>query len=365
MLNITQNSTSTWVFYEVNALPNFLFEATEKCSGVVKLFNATNLATSGCGFLEFLIEEVTAGVEDLDDGKVKFIAGQWEVKLYQQASATNKDPSLATFLKEQYLVVYSDGTVIPTPPVPTPGFCASANVSNSDDTYDVNVASGASLELPDITHTDSDGSPVVKPAQTPFVATQKSDIRYHRPSLTGETIDYGARSDGWRQQNGGYDFSSDPSSPASFAMLDPANRLLLLTNNSFGNKNRFTNDVGGSVYDGTGGSTVNYTIDHYTGYGWEIVLKAAPWTTALADNTFGGYTDMFVPNINEIELLITYAGTWFNYAPFNFSLNSQIWTSTTLDSGATNAYYEVNINKNTVQAAKTIGFSYFRTRKHF
>lgn len=49
--------------------------------------------------------------------------------------------------------------------------CDAATVTNSDDSYTQTVASGATLELPDVTHTDSDGAEVVLPAMTPFEAT--------------------------------------------------------------------------------------------------------------------------------------------------------------------------------------------------
>jgi len=49
--------------------------------------------------------------------------------------------------------------------------CDAATVTNSDDSYMQTVASGATLELPDVTHTDSDGAEVVLPAMTPFEAT--------------------------------------------------------------------------------------------------------------------------------------------------------------------------------------------------
>ena len=51
------------------------------------------------------------------------------------------------------------------------GICESVQVVNSGATYSVTVESGDSLLLPNITHTDSDGSPVTLPAQTAFVAT--------------------------------------------------------------------------------------------------------------------------------------------------------------------------------------------------
>jgi hypothetical protein len=50
-------------------------------------------------------------------------------------------------------------------------------VSNSDDSYI--VSQSVNLELPDITHTDSDGSFVTLPAQTPFVST----VCYVEPTI--------------------------------------------------------------------------------------------------------------------------------------------------------------------------------------
>lgn len=52
-----------------------------------------------------------------------------------------------------------------------PGECVPGAVRNSDDTYTASVASGGTLTLPDVTHTDSDGSAVSTPAMVPFVAT--------------------------------------------------------------------------------------------------------------------------------------------------------------------------------------------------
>jgi hypothetical protein len=57
--------------------------------------------------------------------------------------------------------------VVPTPPIQ----CQDAVVVNSDNTYEVNVPSGATLELPDITVTDSDGTIYNVPAITDVVCT--------------------------------------------------------------------------------------------------------------------------------------------------------------------------------------------------
>lgn len=51
-----------------------------------------------------------------------------------------------------------------------------ANVENSDLTYSVVVNDGMTLVLPNITNTDSDGTSVTVPAQTPFVCTPHSTV---------------------------------------------------------------------------------------------------------------------------------------------------------------------------------------------
>lgn len=57
------------------------------------------------------------------------------------------------------------------PPEPEPDDCEPVRVHNTDDTYDETVPAGQVHQLPNVTHTDSDGSPVVLPGMTPFVAT--------------------------------------------------------------------------------------------------------------------------------------------------------------------------------------------------
>lgn len=64
------------------------------------------------------------------------------------------------------------------------------NISNSNDTYSVDT--DVDLELPNITHTDSDLSSVVLPAQTPMICTPCSGgaKRSSEPYKTGETVVY-------------------------------------------------------------------------------------------------------------------------------------------------------------------------------
>lgn len=80
-------------------------------------------------------------------------------------------------------------------PAPT---CADATVENSDATYTQTIASGATLELPDITVTDSDGTIYNVPAVTDVVCTfnppcedatvTNSDESYVQTVASGDTL---------------------------------------------------------------------------------------------------------------------------------------------------------------------------------
>ena len=125
------------------------------------------------------------------------------------------------------------------------------NVSNSDDTYSVNTSTD--LELPDITHTDSDGSPVILPAQTPFVATLCGSGVSHSSEVykSGQTIIRQTGDDGDLQLGNGTTFFD------------------LGYNNGFGTTNRFTKK------DGTGlGATEVWLTDISTS---DIIVDWSTW----------------------------------------------------------------------------------------
>ena len=81
-------------------------------------------------------------------------------------------------------------------------------------------------------------------------------------------------------------------------------------------------------------------IDHLgdEGLGWFRVNRGnKPWATALTDaaaDTSAGFSDWFIPNVNQLFSLYN-AGTTnpFNYTPINGfgSINLQFWTSTTVE----------------------------------
>lgn len=219
------------------------------------------------------------------------------------------------------------GTVIP---------CADVRIINSDVTYDENAASGVTHTLPDITHTDTDLSPVVLPAQTAMVcsgATQ-AGIAYKRPQLTGQITSFRTGDDGYNLANGVYDYTP-PSTPVSFARL--LNFKTLIDNNFFGNKNRFTDINGLQVYGD------DYVIDNYTGLGWyRAIFTFVNWNDAI-DNAFAStqnsFSDWRIPSISELWGLadMSEASRALDYAPFS-ETNNNFWISSTTWGQASTSY---------------------------
>ena len=210
--------------------------------------------------------------------------------------------------------------------------CDDANVVNSDGTYDVDVAAGGTLTLPDINNVDSDGSVVVTPAQTPFVATACGPQAFGAiPVKTGQITSYQSLDDGDRQSGRAVDF------------------FTLASNNPFGNTSRFT------YIDGTQTYTNKIVIDWSTfdgtnvlGYGQNNNTNVN-WSDAIigADaHSVGTYTSGWrLPNNYEVSNLFNLQEIYqFNYAPFQSSLglggtsNRNYWLSNSWKLSTGSAY---------------------------
>ena len=165
-----------------------------------------------------------------------------------------------------------------------------------------------------------------------------SGIAYFRPQLTGQTTSYRTGDDAWNLANNVYDYT-EPTYPSSYAKLDNdavSPFTTLLNNNAFGNKNRFTDDVGGQTYSN------NYVIDHLTGLGWYIVASTGvDWNTFIDNaqsSTQNSFSDWRVPNKRELSSIADNELTEvLNYSPFSFN-SGFLFASTTLTSSTTTAY---------------------------
>lgn len=315
---------------------------------------------------------------------------------------------------------------IPMGDIPSGQGCEDATYSNSDNSYSGSVLSGGSLSIPDITVTDSDGSTFTSPSVKNITCTpaadanvQNSDATYSttvasggtltlpdsqinvngvdegdvvsvktidvniqdsggvvtpdsvslvgntltvtvpaggaapvgaKPIKTGQTTSYTSEDDGATQRGRLVDF------------------FTLDSNNAFGNLNRFTDLTGGQTYASNG-----VFLDHSTDNGSEILAFTnsptnTTWSvtiTAISAQTTDGKTDWYMPNVQELNLLVNEAANPnLNWSPLNvvatpFSGNIYSWTSTTpiSNTARAKAFYSSNATDGNEMRtrAKTLG----------
>jgi hypothetical protein len=230
-------------------------------------------------------------------------------------------------------------------------------VSNSDDSYDVNVVSGGDLELPDENITLNGGAFLTKPSvkdqdielvdtsDTPItpdsvvgnkivVDTSAGGVTLGAmPLQSGQTTSYATNDDGDLQRGRLVDFNTLP------------------YNNGFGNTNRFTDELGGQTF------TNNIVIDWSTWDGGTDVLgyilsinsdsnnSTQTWTTWISGQpyTTDGFGDWYVVNVAELNTLLNWSyGSGLDGYPFNnpTSGGGNFWTSTTWSSNTGHAFYK-------------------------
>ena len=245
---------------------------------------------------------------------------------------------------------------------------ADARVSNSDDSYDVNVASGGDLELPDEDITLNGGAFITKPSvknqDIELVDTGDAPItpdsvvgnkivvdtsagcvnKGLMPLQSGQTTSYATNDDGDLQRGRLVDYTTLP------------------YNNGFGTTDRFTDELGGQTFTKNiiidwstwdGGTNVNGYIlsansDSNTGItDWATWMSGQPYTT-------GGFGNWYVVNASEISTLINYNDiSGLNDYPFYSSTNNRLYTSTTLSANTANAIYKERNRVLLSQVSKT------------
>lgn len=144
----------------------------------------------------------------------------------------------------------------------------------------------------------------------------------------------------WHRDNGTYN-ETIPSDPATIQRVDYTatnSSVTLLYNNAFGNKNRLTNDKGGSVYDGSDGSTSGYMIDHLYNRGWYTLTVSQQNTmanaiTSVKTLTLGSYSDFRLPSIDEWDTILDAEYNIFItiLARFGEAVGSDYWTCSWFD----------------------------------
>lgn len=220
------------------------------------------------------------------------------------------------------------------------------NTAGEDALYDVQNTDGTSLktgaipsgettaiEIPDITFTDSDGTPSTVPSGVDITATPCSLAPTYATAdvmKTGQTTSQVTYDDGYNE----------------FGRL--VDWFTLAENNIFGNTDRFTDTLGGQTYaDGIrlDHSTYNGTsrLAWYTGnYTTNGATLANACLNSYADS-HGGFTHWYVPNKKQMESILYNGGAsgvkLLNYAPFNINLADDFWTNTNTPITPTTAVY--------------------------
>jgi hypothetical protein len=168
---------------------------------------------------------------------------------------------------------------------------------------------------------------------------------------TGQTTSYRTGDDGDLEEGRATDF------------------FTLASNNPFGNTNRFTDELGGSTY--TNDIVIDWsTYDGSTVLGYRRTQNGLTlsWNNAIDGAlavSIGAFTTGWrLPNIYELFSLYNYevATTRLNYAPFNFSVAFELWTSTTNPSVTSNAMTMISQESSTRAKISAAAVQYIPVR---
>ena len=238
--------------------------------------------------------------------------------------------------------------------------CVPAIVKNSDVSYIETIESGGVLVLPDITHTDTDLTPVTLPAQEPMICTPVVLERiYLRPIPTGQSVIYAQYDDAWKVANNADTYT--PPTEGIPMVLDKTNGELTVPNNKHGHKYRRTGLTGG-YYDhltddfkDINGIVTNYALAFPDDYIFDnhhgIALVAIDFSTEFFTDAFtfvnnlthAGFTDYWIPNESEFSSVIRRGSGSLLLKPYDSLGSNRKLTSTTFY-GATTSYIAMESN---------------------
>jgi hypothetical protein len=181
---------------------------------------------------------------------------------------------------------------------------------NSDGSYKGNELPGGTLVISDVSLTDGYGVVHNVPGAKNWIAPVCGSTNDILPLNTGQLTSFATGDDANLKRGRLTDF------------------FTLVINNIFGNKNRFTDELGLQVY-----------ANHATQLGWFTTLQAPlNWANAIASaNAFslvigaGTLSGFAIPNVNELLEIMNWGQICLNYNPFNINpgTSAQMWTSTT------------------------------------
>ena len=204
-----------------------------------------------------------------------------------------------------------------------------AKYQNSDLTFSQLIDPGDTYTAPDISFTDSDGSVSSVPANKDIVATPcASGTIYARPTPRFAPVtSYATYDDGWQYQNGTYT-TGYAQGAGTVQTLDATdlNSETLTLNNKWGNKNRFTDGLGGQDWaNAVVGDLTDkrfLTQDHLTGLEW-INRNISIATGGTISNS------TYINNLNNAQTLNVYGYSDYRIAAMHEILSIPCNNNTT------------------------------------
>lgn len=186
--------------------------------------------------------------------------------------------------------------------------------------------------------------------------TDTDKIAYRKAPPTGQTFSYRIGDDGWRLQNGIYQYTHQGKHPL-LQGEDPdnadgtANDWLMLspkTPNKYGNLYRLTDSKGGQVFGAGNSSILDYFEEHVGGYGWQWKTGFNVWgldtwnnaiDAAIAHNN-GTYSNFYLPKTLELFTIMNIgtAISLINYFPITLTGTKYLWTGSTFPYNTGRAY---------------------------
>ena len=204
-----------------------------------------------------------------------------------------------------------------------------------------------------------------------------SEIAYPEPMTSGQKTSYRNRDEYWRLLNGFLD-PINPSNPAyvqelDFDAADPYNTLL--HPNFWGGYERTTNDLGGTVDDGSDGSTPNYIVDNLINRGTYNTALSGIWNDLLdssATFTLGSYTanDFFMTTLLELYAIAKAENITLSHLDWGLMANTStdvFYSSTTRGELTNNSWcYDMDSVSTMIESrSKGLARVCLYTRRHF
>ena len=211
-----------------------------------------------------------------------------------------------------------------------------------------NVASGATEN---IVVKDEDGNLVGSLIGGEWIVPSSSGaypISYVRDNGRYQPTSYLTYDLGWYNANTTvFDYTTEGLRP----ILDNSDETKLITLNAFGNLERVTNNLGGTVFDGSDGSISGYAVDNYTGLGHiltDIYIGNNDWvgnSLAMQSYSFGGFSDYRLMSRFDVRQIMTGDGStniltpYATYSKVNFYILDSASTSSITFWRIANNYY--------------------------